>query len=322
MHYEIVIAGPFQFASRVASAIQAGARVRVVAIVPNAIEAKDWLRAHPTRRIVVLLDPAARFEPQAAGMLALRFRRGPGGVELLDTQAQPVPPRLYPIAAQIVKALSPPTDHDPAGEVEGRRLSPRDRQVLKLLCAGSSNAHIARELGLSVGTTKNYVTRLFQLLSVRKRSEAILKGVELGLVGQPSVRRVGVAAWINDEAGRVLLHQEMDGAWSLPGGRVELGETLKAALRREVKEETGLEISVGHLIGVYSDPQDQRHSDGTRIHEYVTVYARASMIGSQSALIDGARFFNVKALRSLTLAPMSPYWLEDALGNSRHSVWR
>ena len=62
---------------------------------------------------------------------------------------------------------------------------------------------------------------------------------------------VSVGAVVLDDE-RVLLirrgHEPLKGAWSLPGGVVEVGETLAKALRREVEEETGLEIHVGPLI--------------------------------------------------------------------------
>lgn len=62
-----------------------------------------------------------------------------------------------------------------------------------------------------------------------------------------------VGAVVMDEAGRIVVvrrgHAPSAGRWSLPGGRVEPGETLVEAVRREVLEETGLEVDVHRLIG-------------------------------------------------------------------------
>jgi 8-oxo-dGTP diphosphatase len=62
-----------------------------------------------------------------------------------------------------------------------------------------------------------------------------------------------VGAVIHDAGGRLLLvrraHAPAQGRWSLPGGRVEPGETDEQALAREVAEETGLRVSVGALVG-------------------------------------------------------------------------
>lgn len=67
---------------------------------------------------------------------------------------------------------------------------------------------------------------------------------------------VGVFASIIDFHGRILCVKQHAGArkWTLPGGRMESGETPIEALIREVREETGYHIEVGDLIGVYSTP--------------------------------------------------------------------
>jgi 8-oxo-dGTP diphosphatase len=65
---------------------------------------------------------------------------------------------------------------------------------------------------------------------------------------------LGVGALIIED-GRILLvergHEPLKGYWSLPGGAVDTGERLEAALHREVREETGLEVRIISLIEIY-----------------------------------------------------------------------
>jgi ADP-ribose pyrophosphatase YjhB (NUDIX family) len=65
---------------------------------------------------------------------------------------------------------------------------------------------------------------------------------------------VAVGAIVFDDRGRVLLIQRgtppAAGRWTVPGGRVELGESLAAAVEREVREETGLDVACGALVEV------------------------------------------------------------------------
>ncbi len=60
------------------------------------------------------------------------------------------------------------------------------------------------------------------------------------------------------ESGIVLIQREnppFQGCYALPGGFVEVGETVEDAVHRETMEETGLEIELQALVGVYSDPE-------------------------------------------------------------------
>src|SRR5436853_2588161 len=78
-----------------------------------------------------------------------------------------------------------------------------------------------------------------------------------GSAGSSARFRIAVSALIFDE-GRVLLAHRSDiDWWNLPGGGMEVGETVEEALQREVREETGLEVAVDRLVGVYSKPQKQ-----------------------------------------------------------------
>lgn len=132
--------------------------------------------------------------------------------------------------------------------------------------------------------------------------------------------RPSVSAVIFRE-GRLLLQQRADGGqWGLPGGSVEIGETVTAALTREVKEETGLDVAVGRLIGVYSDPAFQvvRYPDG-RVWHYVNLcFECAIQCGSlrpapgETLALD---FFDPAALPR-DLVPLHRVRIGDALARS------
>jgi ADP-ribose pyrophosphatase YjhB (NUDIX family) len=74
----------------------------------------------------------------------------------------------------------------------------------------------------------------------------------------PKANRIAPAASaiVTDDAGRILLHLRADNdLWALPGGGMELGESLAQTVVREVKEETGLRVRPESIVGIYSDPK-------------------------------------------------------------------
>jgi mutator protein MutT len=92
---------------------------------------------------------------------------------------------------------------------------------------------------------------------------------------------VGVGAVVLDDD-RVLLvqraHEPLKGEWSLPGGVVELGETLEAALRREIFEETALTIDVGPVVEVFE--RIHNTSDGRVEFHFVIIDYLCRAVGA------------------------------------------
>jgi mutator protein MutT len=91
---------------------------------------------------------------------------------------------------------------------------------------------------------------------------------------------VGVGAVILDGDAVLLVrraHEPLKGEWSLPGGAVEVGETLAVAVVREVLEETGLHIDVGPIVEVLD--RVHRGGDGRVEYHFVIVDYFCSAIG-------------------------------------------
>jgi 8-oxo-dGTP pyrophosphatase MutT (NUDIX family) len=95
------------------------------------------------------------------------------------------------------------------------------------------------------------------------------------------VIRPGVSAIIITPRGVLLQRRSDNGLWGLPGGGVEPGESVSEAVVREVREETGLEVTPVRLVGVYSAPslgQVVTYPDGNVIH-YISSSFECQIVG-------------------------------------------
>lgn len=76
---------------------------------------------------------------------------------------------------------------------------------------------------------------------------------EWGITMPFPVHIVAAAGFVENKHGEVLLVKDRRSGWVFPGGQVEVGENIIDGLIREVKEESGIDVVVSHLIGVYSN---------------------------------------------------------------------
>ena len=132
--------------------------------------------------------------------------------------------------------------------------------------------------------------------------------------------RVGAGVVVRDAQGRVLLERRSDcGVWGLLGGRIEKGESVEQAAVREVKEESGLDVRVTRLLGVYSDPREGRivaYSE-TDIIQLVDVVVEAEIQGGEltrSAESEELRFFALDELPAQIVPPARQALQDCALG--------
>lgn len=128
--------------------------------------------------------------------------------------------------------------------------------------------------------------------------------------------RISVSALIFDGERVLLAHRRAIDWWNLPGGALDPGETVDEALRREVREETGLDVEVDQLIGVYSKPLKQEVVLSFRCH--VSGGPPGRVLDDD---IDESRYFALDALPARTL-PKHRERINDALLNQERAVLR
>ena len=103
-------------------------------------------------------------------------------------------------------------------------------------------------------------------------------------------QRLAAYGVLRDESGRLLLARAspaltLRGRWFLPGGGVQHGEEPRESVRREIEEESGLDVVVGSLLDVLSDVRTI--PDGTNLHTVRLIFGVDSWEGTLRAEVDG-----------------------------------
>ena len=122
-----------------------------------------------------------------------------------------------------------------------------------------------------------------------------------GIVGHRPLLLTGVGVVVFNQKGEVLLQKNIDRIWGIPGGFMEPGESTEEAGRREVFEETGIEIGYLDLVTVVSGKNTFRKLENSDEYYSVTIiYVTSEIIGG-SLKADGietteVRFFEINEL--------------------------
>jgi ADP-ribose pyrophosphatase YjhB (NUDIX family) len=90
-----------------------------------------------------------------------------------------------------------------------------------------------------------------------------------------------VTAVVVNEGGLLLVHRADNDLWALPGGGHEVGESIEDTVVREVKEETGMDVQVTGLVGLYTNPAHVMAYEDGEVRQQFSLCFRARLLGGQ-----------------------------------------
>lgn len=137
-------------------------------------------------------------------------------------------------------------------------------------------------------------------------------------VGHEKIMLMFAGGCLMNDHGQVLLQKRGDsGLWGFPGGAIELGESPEAAAIREAREETGLEVAVGSLIGIYTDCQ-MSYPNGDQAHSICIAYElkhTGGTLDSDDPETAALRWFSLEEEPALFCRQHQAMWEDLRAGN-------
>ncbi len=135
---------------------------------------------------------------------------------------------------------------------------------------------------------------------------------------------VAASAVVTDPDGKILLQRRVDNdLWALPGGTTEFGESVRETAVREVREETGYEIQVDYVIGIYSDPTHVFAYDDGEVRQEFSVCVKGDVVAGELRVSDESHeveWFEPSAIAELEMHPRIRARVTDYLGGARAAL--
>lgn len=127
-----------------------------------------------------------------------------------------------------------------------------------------------------------------------------------------------VTVAVRDAAGRILLVHKIDNDyWALPGGAVDLGESVADAALREIAEETGVTIELTGLVGIYTDPGHVMAYDDGEVRQQFSICFNARLISGMARQDDtevkAVQWVDPSDVPSVKIHPSMRRRIDDAI---------
>jgi len=131
---------------------------------------------------------------------------------------------------------------------------------------------------------------------------------------------VGSSAIVVDDQNRILLQRRADsGNWALPGGAMDIGERLAESAVREVKEETGFDVRIERVVGIYSDPGHVFAYDDGEVRQEFSICLACAITGGSlrvSSESTAVEFFTFEEAAALQMHESIRKRIRDYLDNA------
>ena len=146
-------------------------------------------------------------------------------------------------------------------------------------------------------------------------------------IGKNAPLLVGSSAQIYDSTGKqILLTKRGDnGRWCLPGGQLDSGESVSETCAREVLEETGLVVEVGHMIAVYSSPDMLLSYDKDHQYQVISFHFDVTITGGELGLSNETTdvgYFTAEEIKDMDIMEHHLQRIEDGLLRKKETIVR